>query len=769
MVASNSLQIFSTPTVTVLNDFIVAKSSNRPAKEPTQSLLPSTNQQDTSRNVHCVLTTTGEFDTNAEPFVPQSSSSRDNSDVLKDHAEVEKVFLGGLGTATSSSELWKSTLQPLEDSGNVPEAQHVCVALPFSGVDIPSNFTVPAKPVAKTSSLKEVKISYNNSTFIDRQLPPSTKTLTPHQRFTPTYYVALHNLVASGGDHGNGFRYPPNTPNYKGARIPLAHTGLNIKNWRKLLVGYSDCLELLQFMEFGFPLGLVEAPSLSPCSRNHGSAYQFYPHIDKFVSTEISRNGLTGPFTTPPWRDLMLSPLMTAPKKPDSRRPVFDATFGDYSLNNSTPNDCYLGTPTVYTYPKIDDFRRIVLTCGRGCFMWKRDLHRFYLQIPMDPVEFMHVGFVWRGLFFFFVALMFGLRHSGLQGQRITDALAWIHRQSGLDTVAEKQFHCINYCDDLGGAEPAKDMADLSFTKLGLLLAQLGLAESVDKARRPSTEIVYLGVQFDSLAMTMSVPPEKLAEVKEEIEHWYKKTTAAKKPLQSLLGKLFWVSRVVQHSRTFIGRLLTQLREMSGKPDFAKVQLSEDCKKDLLWWRTFIVQYNGVTMIENDDAITLPLSQLLDKPFSVCPGDATLTGGGAWYGRSYWSRQFPVWLKDPKIPVHQKEFLVVIVSTKLWGKDWAGKVVQIFCDNDPVCDVIAGERPSDSTMLSLLREFKFLVCKFRFYPALRKISTKDNSIADHISRRHDDEAAQRVFREHGLPEMSLIDAPDRHFELTAPW
>ena len=128
-VASNSLQIFSTPTVTVLNDFIVANSSNRPAKEPTRSLLPSTNQQDTSRNVHCVLTTTGEFDTDAEPFVPQSSSSRDISDVLKDHAEVEKVFLGGLGTATSSSELWKSTLQPLEDSGNVPEAQHVCVEL----------------------------------------------------------------------------------------------------------------------------------------------------------------------------------------------------------------------------------------------------------------------------------------------------------------------------------------------------------------------------------------------------------------------------------------------------------------------------------------------------------------------------------------------------------------------------------------------------------------------------------------------------------------
>ena len=522
-------------------------------------------------------------------------------------------------------------------------------------------------------------------------------------------------------------------------------------------------------MEYGFPLGLVEVPVLSPCTRNHGSAYQYYPHIDKFVSGEISRNGLMGPFDTPPWQGMMISPMMTAPKKPDSRRPVFDATFGDFSLNNSTPNDCYLGTPTVYSYPKIDDFRIIILACGRGCFMWKRDLQRFYLQIPMDPVEYKHVGFVWRSMFFFFVGLMFGLRHSGLQGQRITDALSWIHKQSGLEAEGERIYHCINYCDDLGGAESSKERADSSFICLGSLLAELGLAESVEKARAPSTEMVYLGVQFNSLTMTMSVPPDKLAEVKEEIERWYRKTTAAKKPLQSLLGKLFWISRVVQHSRTFMGRLLTQLREMSSKPDFQKVKLTDDCKKDLLWWRTFLKLYNGITMIENDEAVRLSLLQLLDTPASICAGDATLTGGGAWHGSFYWSRQLPTKLCDPKIPVHQKEFLVVIVSLKIWGSSWSGKVVQIFCDNDPVCDVISGERPSDPTMLSLLREFKFLVCKYKFYPVLRKINTKDNIIADHISRRYDDASAQEVFEEYGLSPMFLVEAEYKLFELTAPW
>ena len=387
----------------------------------------------------------------------------------------------------------------------------------------------------------------------------------------------------------------------------------------------------------------------------------------------------------------------------------------------------------------------------------------------MDPVEYRHVGCVWRGLFFVFISLMFGLRHSGLQGQRITDALSWIHRRLGLDTQEETLFNCVNYCDDLGGVESTKARAEESFTRLGSLLPELGLDESVKKARAPSTIMTYLGINFNTTTMTMSVPPEKMAEIKEDIERFYKKSTATKKSLQSLLGKLFWVSRVVRHSRTFMGRLLSQLRDMSGKSENIKVKLYDDCKKDLLWWRYFLNEYNGITMIERDDAIRLPLLQLLDNPFEVCAGDATLTAGGAWHGRSYWSRKLPLSLQDSHIPVHVKEFLVVIVSTKIWGDSWSGKAVHMFCDNDPVCDVIEGERPSDPKMLSLLREFKYWVCRFRFYPIMRKISTGDNIIADHISRRHDDDAAQAVFAAHGLGHMDFVDAPDRLFDLTSTW
>ena len=52
---------------------------------------------------------------------------------------------------------------------------------------------------------------------------------------------------------------------------------------------------------------------------------------------------------------------------------------------------------------------------------------------------------------------------------------------------------------------------------------------------------------------------------------------------------------------------------------------------------------------------------------------------------------------------------------------------------------------------------------------VRKIGTKENYLADHISRRHDPAAAEAVFKRAGLNNMENIAAPDLSFSLTEPW
>ena len=398
----------------------------------------------------------------------------------------------------------------------------------------------------------------------------------------------------------------------------------------------------------------------------------------------------------------------------------------------------------------------MILIAGPGCMMWKRDLSRFFLQLPLDPGEYSKVAVVWRGLFFFSLGLAFGLRHSGLNGQKVTDALSWILRRLGLECGDGHEFCCCNYVDDIGGVESTKARADEAYLKLGWLMEDLGLEESKEKAEPPTTCITYLGVQFDSVAMTMSVPPAKLTEIKAEIRIWVRRTTICKKELQSLLGKLFWISKVVIYSRAFMGRLLAQLRAIAGIPDHKKVKLLDESRKDILWWAKYLDEFNGINMIVNNEPIPLTMEQLMDTPFEICAGDATPSGGGAWHGNEYWSQRLPQALLDPLIPIHIKEFWVLLVSAKQWGDTWTGRCMVIYCDNDSVVETIEKKKPRDTALLSLLREFLFVVVTKKFYPVVRRVGTKENYLADFVSRRFDHEAALDMFRKAGMDNMQQV-------------
>lgn len=624
----------------------------------------------------------------------------------------------------------------------------------------------PAQPVLRPSSLENTCfILPNNMVFIDKVLPPTEQLLTQNPSYPLDYFVGLHSLVSTPT-----IQYPAYTPNFCGARIPLRHTCLNIARWRHHLIGYEGA-DIVQYLQYGFPLGLSDNPTpvLVSTLRNHGSSYQYFPYWDEFLSTGLERCELAGPCSVPPFEAVHVSPLMTAVKKPDSRRAVFDASFGDYSLNNGTPTDVYLNQTFSYDFPKVEDFKRFVLECGPGCYLYKRDLSRYYLQLPVDPSEYPLLCFIWRKKLFFFVSLMFGLRHAGLQGQKVTTAVTWVHQRLGLESEPQVPFKSLNYSDDIGGCEATHARATEAYHKLGELLVDLGLRESANKAHAPATKMPYLGITFDTIKMEMSVPPEKVAEVREDISLWKKKTFATKKTLQQILGKLLWVSKCVRFSRGFIGRLLSQLQEMHHMSDNKRVKLSQGSRQDIMWWDRYLRRFNGVEILYESDPLQLSLDQLLDTKALVNCGDAQMEGGGSYFGAEYWSRPFPSWLQGDTVPIHLKEFWVVIVSAWLWGHSWQGNMVYIFSDNTAVVEVLDKERPRDPRMLDLLREFLYIVCTRKFTPIFRKIGTKENYVADFISRCHDETKINDYFLSKQLPMRTPVVARDSLFTLQSNW
>ena len=173
------------------------------------------------------------------------------------------------------------------------------------------------------------------------------------------------------------------------------------------LINYHDPT-LIQFLRYGFPLSVDPSCEIKPTLRNHPSAHQYFQFIDKFIEKEVDLGGITGPMTEYPFENCSISPMMTVAKKPIGRRVVFDATYGNFSVNNATPKKEYLGEETDYKYPKVDQFEELIRKHGRGSLLWKRDLRRFYLQLPADPVDYDKLSFIWRGMLFFLVVCMWG-------------------------------------------------------------------------------------------------------------------------------------------------------------------------------------------------------------------------------------------------------------------------------------------------------------------------------------------------------------------------
>ena len=627
--------------------------------------------------------------------------------------------------------------------------------LPFTGQDVSEIDFIHVKPVPpeiKVSSLKTALFYLPDAKlFMDKHLPdPEPKfmeRLTPNSSFSPDYFTALHNLVFAPGPS-----YPAGTYNYKGARISLAHTSLNIPSWKSLLMEYPK-KELVDFLEFGFPIGVDIDGYTEPSLKNHSSSYMYYSHIDKFCVKEIARAGLTGPFGNAPFSSYQTSPMMTSFKKPSSRRPVFDASFGS-SLNKITPQDYYLSYRAEYDFPKLDDLENMILEVGKGALLWKRDLARYFLQLPLDPVDYRRTGFIWHQNYFYFVSYMFGLRHSGWAGQSITNAVTWIHRGLGVQYDGSP-FRSLNYSDDLAGAEPP-ERAEAAFEAMGDLLTQLGLDEAAAKASPPQTEMEYLGVHFNSLTFKKSIPPSKMAQLKETLFSWLKKKNCTKKALQSLTGQLLWVARCVSFSRCFLCRLLAGLRTLSEQHH--KMTISPEMHLDILWWYSYIKEFNGVSFMIDPKNTTLSYA-----------GDACKRGAGGFHGQEYWSRLLPAEMCGDDPPIHLKEFFVLLISVRIWGPTWSGQAVEIFCDNTAVVEVCVHQKPRDIQMAKFLREYLLLVVTYKFHPVVKKITTTDNWIADFLSREFSPEEHVAFFDKHRMSPMKLISVPDSEFRLSASW
>ena len=168
----------------------------------------------------------------------------------------------------------------------------------------------------------------------------------------------------------------------------------------------------------------------------------------------------------------------------------------------------------------------------------------------------------------------------------LADTLLWIMKNN-LDIKS-----CTNYLDDYFLAGEAKsEGCQNHMIATSQLFARLGVPLAKEKTEGPITQIKFLGIEIDSMSMSLRLPDEKLGDLSNLIQTWLGKKKCTKRELLSLIGKLSSASKVIPSGRLFLHHLIdlsTTVEKLSHH-----ISMRREVREDIKWWAGYHPSWNG--------------------------------------------------------------------------------------------------------------------------------------------------------------------------------
>jgi len=118
-----------------------------------------------------------------------------------------------------------------------------------------------------------------------------------------------------------------------------------------------------------------------------------------------------------------------------------------------------------------------------------------------------------------------------------------------------------------------------------VLLRRLGFQINWKKIVDPTQELVFLGIQINTLTGLLSLKPDKLQALVVLIDTYMQRTRASRTQLESLAGKLCWAAHVIPWGRAHIRSIYSLISSLKSPKH--KCRLG-DLHADLYWWRYWL-------------------------------------------------------------------------------------------------------------------------------------------------------------------------------------
>lgn len=307
----------------------------------------------------------------------------------------------------------------------------------------------------------------------------------------------------------------------------------------------------------------------------------FKRHAWQGGKTNTQRNS-TWKYVITNTKPSIISVLGAIPKpNSDKIQLIHDCSRLEHSNVNS------YATTQHFSYMTLD---KAVSLIKPNVYLAKIDLKSAYRRVPIHPSNYTAAGLVWQFggenqiTYMYDCKLPFGALKSPEIFQRLTQAITRIMTKRGFWTV-------IAYLDDFLIVGDSEREGKIVYNELIRLLNELVFQINQNKAVPPTQRLTFLGIEIDTVDRQLLLPNTKLSKLRELLNISMAKRSLTKRELQSLIGKLNFVARVVFGGRTFLRHMIDTVNSLRCPHHIRPIVA---LKADLSWWAEFFSGQNSI-------------------------------------------------------------------------------------------------------------------------------------------------------------------------------
>ena len=497
------------------------------------------------------------------------------------------------------------------------------------------------------------------------------------------------------------------------------HSPLAVAAWAAALRSHPDTEfvgYILEGIQNGFRIGFNYKNNRTRSTLNNLISTKDHPDIvKKYLTTECTKGRMLGPFPTSSIPDIQINRIGVIPKKstPNKWRLITDLSFPP----GNSVNEGISPELTSLSYMKVDQIAQKIIQLGRGAQLSKMDIEEAYRMVPIHPDDRHLLGCQSDNQVYIDLSLPFGLRSAPIIFTAVADGLQWIIEQRGASHIA-------HYLDDfITVGAPNTDQCYVNQQIIFETCRELGIPLAPHKTVGPTTCLIFLGIEIDTIALELRLPQETLRKLQELLQEWQFKRICTRHSLESLLGYLNHACKAVRPGRSFIGRLIAMLTQ-AKRTHRTTIRINNEARSDIRWWHLFVSSWNGVSMLREHHQ---------RHPDYEFWSDASGSWGVEALWHNHWFQiKWPPSLQPTQIAI--KELIPITLACAIWGNHWKKSTIRANCDNEAVVAIINSGYSREPFLMHLLRCIFFLSAKYEFSLVATHVPGQQNELADAISR-----------------------------------